>query len=404
MAMKKAECIISLLLLSAKAFSGVPDTVNIENPNVHSYITENVYENTKQATVIKKYLNGLDEKRLDQPNLVRVTLPSPASSKGKFYYSTSKDFSNAVVVDIKKGDTECIIMNPVPQTTVYSKAVIGSKKVVSGKTFIDGQVRMIYLPSVLNVRDMGGWEAQSGKRIKYGLLFRGGELDFQEKHTATPEDIAEMRRIGILADLDLRDYDESYQTSSALGSDIPYIFNGHTIFDYKAMKEDAAKWKSDFEFIVDNLRNGRGVYLHCIMGADRTGLICFMIGGLLGMPIDQLLKDYELTSMTASNYYRDLSRLNLHLQYINQKQGSTLIDRFYNYFRYDLQVKDKYIRDFRKIMLDGYEAYVATTDIDDVEADDEVIGDDVIYDLSGRAIEKPSTGFYIQNGKKHIAK
>ena len=129
-----------------------------------------------------------------------------------------------------------------------------------------------------------------------------------------------------------------------------------------------------------------------------------MIGGLLGMPIDQLLKDYELTSMTASSYYRDLSRLNLHLQYINQKQGSTLIDRFYNYFRYDLQVKDKYIRDFRKIMLDGYEAYVATTDIDDVKADDEVIGDDVIYDLSGHAIEKPSTGFYIQNGKKYIAK
>ena len=402
--MKKVGCILGLLLFSANAFSGVPDTVNIENSNVHSYITENVYESTKQATVIKNYLDGLDEKRLDQPNLVRVTLPSPASADGKFYYSTSSDFSNAVVVDIKKGDTECIIMNPVPQTTVYSKAVIGKKTILSGKTFIDGQVRMIYVPSVQNVRDMGGWKTQSGKRVKYGLLFRGGEVDYQEKHIATPEDIAEMRRIGILADLDLRDFDESNQTTSGFGSDIPYIFNGHTIFDDKAMKVDAAKWKSDFEFIVDNLRSGRGVYLHCILGADRTGLICFMTGGLLGMTVDQLLKDYELTSMTGSSYYRELSKLNLHMEYINKKQGTTLADRFYNYFRYDLQVKDKYVRDFKKIMLDGYEAYIAATDIDDIETDDETINNDVIYDLSGRVIEKPSTGFYIQNGKKYIAK
>lgn len=396
-------CILGSLLLTVKAFAVKPDTVNIENQSVYSYTNGNVYQSARDKTVIKKYLDGLDENRLDQPNLVRIKLPSAAASDGKFYVSKSADYSNATITNIKKGDTECIIMNPIPQTLLYSKAVIGGKTVVEKQTFIDGRVRMIYVPSVKNVRDMGGWLTDTGQRVQYGLFYRGGELDFQEQHIATQEDIDELLRLGIGADVDLREESESHQTHSALGNNVPYIFKNHASSDYTAIKNDALKWKEEFQFIVNNLREGKSIYSHCIMGADRTGLQCFLLGGLLGMNIDQLIKDYELTSMAGKDYYRDCSKLILYMEYMNTRNGKNLTERFYNYFRNDLNITDKYIRDFRKIMLEGYESYLKTTDIEDIY-EEEATNDDTIYDLSGRAIEKPAKGFYIQNGKKYLAR
>lgn len=47
-----------------------------------------------------------------------------------------------------------------------------------GKTYKivpEGGVRMIYTPSVWNVRDLGGW-ACTGGRVKYGKIFRGGNF------------------------------------------------------------------------------------------------------------------------------------------------------------------------------------------------------------------------------------
>ena len=59
------------------------------------------------------------------------------------------------------------------------------------------------------------------------------------------------------------------------------------------------------------------------------------------------------------------------------------------------------MRDFRKIMLDGYDSYYQTIGIDDVETD-ESVNDDIFYDLSGRVVKNPSKGIYIKNGKKYI--
>ncbi len=393
--------VLGLMLLGVNASAQVPDTINIENSNVRAYINDNEYTRESNKSVIRKYLDGLGERRLDQANALHITLPAAAEEEGKFYYSTSEDFSDAIVLDIKKGDTECEAGNLVPQTTVYTKAVINGETVVEGKTFIDGHVRMMNLESVLNMRDMGGWMTSSGKRIQYGLLYRGSAIDFQVGHFISREDIDEMKRLGVGADLDLRDSHESYETESALGSSVAYQFVGHSASDYTSLRTDASKWKKDFEFIVKNLREGKSVYQHCILGADRTGLMSFIIGGILGMDIDALFKDYELTSMTASNYLREWPRINLCVEYINTRPGNTFQDRFEYYFINDLRVNAKYVRDFRKIMLDGYDSYYQTIGIDDVETD-ESVNDDIFYDLSGRVVKNPSKGIYIKNGKKYI--
>lgn len=384
----------------AQLKASVPDTVNIENANVNKYVTENTYTSSDQSTAINKYLEGLEDIRLDHPNLVKVTLPKAAEADGKFYFSTSENFADATVTEIKKGDKECIIKNPVPGTTVYSKAVINNKEVISGKTHITGKVRMIYVPSVINVRDLGGWDTEFGKKVQYGLVYRGGELDY--KHIATQEDIEELKRLGIGADMDLRDFDERNQETSPFGDNVPYIFQGHCSYTWKSMSNDAELWKNDFEFLVDNLRKGNAVYVHCIYGADRTGLACLITGGLLGMDIDAIVKDYELTSMAGTTYKRDISKIKQHLDYIKTKRGAKSSDRFYQYFKYDLKVSEEDIQDFRTIMLNGYDAYVEATSIKDVYDNQPTSSD--IYDLSGRKVVNPGKGIFIKDGKKYIVK
>lgn len=48
--------------------------------------------------------------------------------------------------------------------------------------------------------------------------------------------------------------------------------------------------------ITSSLQQGKGVFFHCIGGADRTGTLSWLILGLLGVPEADLCKEYELTS------------------------------------------------------------------------------------------------------------
>ena len=54
--------------------------------------------------------------------------------------------------------------------------------------------------------------------------------------------------------------------------------------------------KGVFEAIAnpDNLP----VYIHCTAGADRTGTICYLINGVLGVEYEGLVQDFELTSFS----------------------------------------------------------------------------------------------------------
>ena len=47
--------------------------------------------------------------------------------------------------------------------------------------------RWYKVPDISNVRDLGGWNAMNGKRVKKGMLFRGTELD--RNFSLTPESV-----------------------------------------------------------------------------------------------------------------------------------------------------------------------------------------------------------------------
>ena len=92
---------------------------------------------------------------------------------------------------------------------------------------------------VINMRDLGGWTTSDGKRLRYGRLFRGGEMNNYyniaegDTHCISPEDSAYMHDVLKIRleldlrddrDLNLKDTDPSNDRNhTELGSDVEYV-------------------------------------------------------------------------------------------------------------------------------------------------------------------------------------
>lgn len=167
-----------------------------------------------------------------------------------------------------------------------------------GKTYKivpEGGVRMIYTPSVWNVRDLGGW-ACTGGRVKYGKIFRGG--NFGSISAADKATIVDW--LGVAADIDLRNNSETGGiATSPLGMGVEYF---HQSLDFYANAVNtstaAARTIAVLRKVMDCVAKNRPCYFHCVSGSDRTGTIAYLLLSLLGVSQSDKDKEYELTAFS----------------------------------------------------------------------------------------------------------
>ena len=138
-----------------------------------------------------------------------------------------------------------------------------------------------------NVRDLGGWACDGGK-VKYGMMFRGGDIDATDRNVLVDQ-------CGVRAELNLRgknEADYTPPTSSALGTDILYYIPD--IYQWYSIANKTV-WRGMLRFSFDCVLHNQPVYFHCSAGADRTGTFACVIEALLGVSQSDIDKDYELT-------------------------------------------------------------------------------------------------------------
>lgn len=248
--------------------------------------------------------------------------------RGAPYFDTRQDWPYGVAL------SDTVIFNLIPGQE-YRLNIQG----VERHFWTLGQLRMLKLQGVNNVRDLGGWPAANDKRLRYGAIIRGPELNTTldqfnhsaQYHQATTDDISTLREdIGIRAELDLRGAQELVEGRSALGNDIEYRNCPHCSTS-PIMAPDAA-WVEPLQFIIGCLSEGLPVYIHCRWGADRTGLLCMLIEGALGVSESNLAKDFELTSFCGDSRFRTDSRFRDSIAYIKSLEGNSLQDKFRKYW------------------------------------------------------------------------
>ncbi len=169
----------------------------------------------------------------------------------------------------------------------------------TGKAKATDALRMIRMTGARNVRDLGGWPCDGGI-VRYGRIFRGGQLSNNNVAIATAWDIAELKALGVKVELDIRATSEQDRTTSVLGDGVEFVSKPTANNAVGLLKNHPDEAVAILNAIFTAVAADKPIYFHCQAGADRTGTIAFVLLALLGVDHVSLDIDYELTSFYDS--------------------------------------------------------------------------------------------------------
>ncbi|MFO8011626.1 MAG: tyrosine-protein phosphatase [Dehalococcoidia bacterium] len=177
--------------------------------------------------------------------------------------------------------------------------------------------RIIQLSDEVNFRDFGGYPAENGVTIKWGMLYRSARLS-----KLSDADVAVVRRLGLNRIIDLRtDIEIQLEGHDRIyaGNEAKYDFLNFGYGDPQLEGEGVPRWleldikKVEFsQLYVNMLEQNRDrvrrvlerftdpgqypVLVHCTQGKDRTGIIAALLLMLLGVSRETIVEDYMLTA------------------------------------------------------------------------------------------------------------
>lgn len=241
----------------------------------------------------------------------------------------------------------------IPDTGAEYRVIKDGNILLKGMIRPSDKLRMIKMSShahkPFNIRDIGGKKC-SGGEVKYGKIFRGAELNgeyFGVSPTNADRKIL-CGELGISCELDLRRDDERFGiTSSVLGADVQY--ENHPVNAYSDGLNDE-RYRNLIKSIISHVVNGDVLYIHCVLGADRTGTLFAVLEGLLGVDRDAIDKDYELTSFAGGLRKRNSESWQNFVREMNIFDGATFADKTVNW-ALSMGITQDEIDSFRNCMI-----------------------------------------------------
>lgn len=345
------------------------DLVIVENQGVKSFLDDRSYDKPELTgkyshSIVKKYSKGYPSKPAgitlkwdsitpteDISSIVVTLMESDREIKESAIERSFSKEKNVKRYYPDKSSQEYLLCNMCPHKYCYYKVeeiLYNGRKntLLKGKFYADGQIRMLRVDGMANVRDFGGWDTSFDRAVVYGRIFRGNR---PEGITSTGKNDF-VKNEHITADLDLRGKDLG---RSALGplDKVEYFCTNNQRYKYGLISSKTALAK-DLNFIANVLRKGGNVFLHCNHGANRAGTLSFVIAGILGLSEADLSRDYELSAFA----YSTISRSKTYGEMLPEirsygEPGDDLTQCFYNYAR-SIGVSEKNLDTIRCIMLD----------------------------------------------------
>lgn len=217
--------------------------------------------------------------------------------------------------------------------------------------------RQLSLEGTPNFRDLGGYDAEDGRRLKWGKLYRSSKLS-----ALTDLDISYVKRLGLTLICDFRQLveqeleptflgDESLHTVASLpvtpGSSSSFMDNLHqgiiAVDDSAGFMEDINR-----DFVANQLPQYAEMFqlllvgdqqllIHCASGKDRTGFGAALILDVLGVDEEAIVNDYLLTNKYLP-VEKEIKRLS---KEFTDHSGSSISEEV---LRPMLEVRPEYIR------------------------------------------------------------
>jgi protein-tyrosine phosphatase len=193
--------------------------------------------------------------------------------------------------------------------------------------------RRLGMQGAPNFRDFGGYSTTDGRQLKWGYLFRSGQLS-----KLSDQDVALLDSLGLDLVCDFRRVEEQDNDRSRLPARSPAVISlpiipGSNSKSLEVAHEQMNSATALFDFMVDINREfvesqaeayarmfreilaveDARFLVHCAAGKDRTGFAAAIIQLALGVPRDVVMQDYMLTG----RYFlpeREMERIRLKYQ------------------------------------------------------------------------------------------
>lgn len=328
--LKRILFIITLLLLPLTLISCGNKTITYE---IHTDLQKSYLEGDYK--LIHTYAKG--EEELSKPMPITITWKDTKDVKDyDFYLSEDSKFKEYRLYETTIAQVELINLKIHTKYYWYVEYTVNNKLVKTKvETFIINchNPRNLDIDGLTNVRDIGGYKI-GDKYTNQGLIYRSSRLNENESTTnlITEKGIKEMVEVlKIKSELDVRktsDNENGGITVSPLGEGVNYYSvpmksGGNYLLLNKYVLKDV--------FAVLGNKDNYPVVIHCSIGTDRTGVICFLINALLGVEEEYLYKDYLFSMFGHITVNRVPSTIDKYIELIKPSEGDTLKEKTYNY-------------------------------------------------------------------------
>jgi protein-tyrosine phosphatase len=226
-----------------------------------------------------------------------------------------------IAVDVAMGTSVDHLDHQFQVTVPAGKTSLGVMRRPGGRQFISvaphgggpavvAAERRIPLESVTNFRDLGGYRTRSGRRVRWGQVFRSDAL-----HGMSDGDLAVYSQLGLRAVYDLRreaeiterpdpvpsrnlpilsrpaDDETPVTRGATTGEDAERVLLGLYLGH---IDHAATRFGELFCALAED--DGLPALFHCHGGKDRTALAAALLLEALGVERQAILDDYELTA------------------------------------------------------------------------------------------------------------
>ena len=327
----------------------------------YSYLKDPDWRNIK-AYIPTTGADGGNKGDKSAPKALSLAFAELADAQ-TYYVQISKEntFANAEVRTSTKKSYDFI--NAEVGTKYYYRAAV-SEEALATATVKEYQVadtapRNMSIEGVINFRDTGGWKSNlvANGVVKQGLYYRCAQ--FNSIKTAGK---AELKRLGIKLDIDMRDRPPSSSPASSSDWKIEImdarVASGTEGSRWEGTGGIAAKYKKIFEAIAN--ADQKPIALHCTHGADRTGITSFFLLGLLGVNEDDIGRDYVLTRFAGERAVLPLddstgtSEIAKWFTKTNALEGATFADKMYKHLKDDFGIAADTLETIREKFVPGY--------------------------------------------------
>jgi protein-tyrosine phosphatase len=178
----------------------------------------------------------------------------------------------------------------------------------------DSPVRHLNLAGASNFRDLGGYPAGDGRKVRWRQIFRSNHLGL-----VTEADIRVLRGLGLKSAFDFRGVEERAVAMCALEEIAVHSLpieptvqatlrarraNGAPLSSTDALdvmrdsyrnyvRQSTPSYRALFAHLIEDRAP---LVIHCTAGKDRTGFACALILHALGVPDETIAEDYLLTN------------------------------------------------------------------------------------------------------------